>query len=185
MSFRKMIEQALGEMMQEMAPPRPEIDPVDQRRRPDMSQAPTPEGKRMAVGERPVAPESLPVPGTRPAPADRGVPSPRVPAEGRQVPADVAMAEGRMAPREVGMNEGRNAPREAVRPEGATPQRPRSRLQTTLNEAPPMAADHVAGTNRLRTQLATQNSIRNAFRVMEVLRPPLALRDQRDNDENR
>lgn len=171
--FRKMIEDALGELLQEMAPARPEIDPPDQRRRPDMSQAPGTDGRR-AVGD-----ERLP-------PSERGQPRPVVvrPAiggEGNRAPRTPTMGEGHNAPREASYAEGRSAPREQSFPEGNRRARPRTNLRTTIEEGAPMRIERRRPSG-IRKNLADPAAIRNAFRVMEILGRPVALRDLPDPD---
>lgn len=163
--FRKLLEDTLGELMQEMAPTRPTIDPPDQRRRPDMTQGPAAGGQRTAVGQpRPVAPTDL---------------------EGRRAPREAPLEEGRYAPREVPINlEGRAAAREIVdRIEGRAPKQ-RTNLRTTIAEGAPMQIQRRRQAG-FRRQLNNPVAIRNAFRVMEVLRPPVALRELGESEPGR
>lgn len=80
--------------------------------------------------------------------------------------------EGRRAPREPFFAEGRRAPREA--PEA---------VRSTLAIAP--AQPRSRRVHPLRAQLQSRTSIRNAFRIMEILRPPVSLRDPLDHLQDR
>ena len=159
MSFRKLIEQAVGELMAEMAPTRPEIDPPGQRRRPDLQSPPGEPQPYTPSGPRPVQPAQR-----------RTMAAP--------VPVDMPL-EGRFAPREQGMEEG---PR-------SFPARPNLRL--SIAEGPPMEVLRQRRRRRetplipMRTQLSSKDAIRNAYRVMEILRPPVALRDLGESDRSR
>jgi hypothetical protein len=164
--LRKMFEQALGELMEEMAPTRPTIDPVEQRRRPDMSNAPTDGEVRRAIGEARVEPAR---PATSPErrrvvnPADR---------EGRRA----NMGEGRNAPREAPLPEGRQAFREPTIPHDVGREAPRTNLRELSSMSPGLQVTVNRSANPLRGQLTNPASVRNAFRIMEILRPPVALR---------
>ena len=161
--FRKMVEDALGELLQEMSPSRPQIDPVDQRRRPDMTREPDAEGRRMAVGD----PGSVPHYGTNPP----------LPGEGRRAPRETPYPEGRTANVGTPIREGRRAPRETPYPEGGRVAPERVNLRTAIEEAPAMVVQRRAAPP-IRAQLTNPESIRNAFRVMEILGPPVSLRGQ-------
>jgi hypothetical protein len=174
--FRKMLEEALGELMQEMAPQRPQIDPPDQRRRPDMAQGPDEEGKRVSVG----SPRPQPTPVFEPATSVR----PQRPTsvgdqEGRRAPRESAPAEGRRAPRESWMDEGRAAPREASILEG--PRAFREAIgQRAIQPAMPAVVSRRHPAHPMRRYLSSPESVRNAFRLMEILGPPVSLRGESD-----
>ena len=161
--FRKMVEDALGELLQEMSPSRPQIDPVDQRRRPDMTREPDSEGRRVAVGETGTAPRS-------------GMNAP-LPGEGRRAPREMPYPEGRTANVGTPIREGRRAPRETPYPEGDRFANERANIRTAIEEAPAMLIQRRAAP-AIRAQLTNPSSIRDAFQIMEILGPPLSLRDQ-------
>ena len=167
--FRKMLEDALGELLQDMAPTRPEIDPPSQRRRPDMTGAPDAEGVRRAVGEPSPRFDAPTVPAPR-----------RVDLEGRNAPREVVLSEGRELTRRATNAEGRQAMREQALSEGLRPAL-RSNLRTTIEEGAPMKVERRQRSG-IRQELSNPASIRNAFRVMEILGPPVALRNLPGND---
>jgi hypothetical protein len=188
--FRKMIEQALGELMEEMAPTRPTIDPVDQRRRPDMSQGPGAGEPRRAIGEAPVEPVRPASRPERPRTAEPVRPAPSREVRRAVDPRDQEgqrsnMGEGRNAPREIPVPEGRTVFREPSIPMDLRSDARRIDLREShaATLAPATTLRH--SVNPLRAQLTSPTSVRNAFRLMEILRPPVALRDIPGVDRNR
>ena len=83
-------------------------------------------------------------------------------------------AEPNEAPEPVIRSEARPAPREPA-PAPAPVARP----------AAPVPRPAVAGPSLLRSQLSSPSSVRAAFRIMEVLGPPVALRDPLDRVHDR